>query len=121
MIRLLESLCYHLLATLGGRLVLLYSSVLGSVAKEMRELSNKKQECLLSVTKVEMINRVIKPVKDTFLAELPSSNLLDLLDEDALPNNSDAVLVISQYKSALKEFQSEFYVTNCDDYGSRSF
>ena len=88
---------------------LLHLRMLESLAKEVRELSKKKQQDALNVTKVQLVNRVLKPLKYEILAELPSSAFLDLLDEDLLPTNSDAVLVISQYEAALAEFRSEFY------------
>lgn len=100
----------------------LYKSMLASLASEIRELSKKKQEGVLNLTKVRMINRVIKPLKDTVLNELPSQEFLDLLDEDALPNNSDAVLIISQYEAALGEFANTFHITYKDqNYNHRTF
>lgn len=87
----------------------LYSSMLGSLAKEMRELSKKKQDGVLNVTKVKMLNRVLQPLKEVILAHLPSSVFLDLLDEETLPNNSDAVLIISQFEAAIKDFEDEYY------------
>ena len=88
---------------------LLHSSMLKSLATEVRELSKKKQQDSLNVTKVRLINRVLEPLKTEILMKLPSSAFLDILDEDLLPSNSDAVLVISQYEAALAEFRSEFY------------
>jgi hypothetical protein len=100
----------------------LHKSMLASLAKELRELSKKKQEGVLNLTKVKMINRVIKPLKESILSGVPSKEFLDLLDEDALPNNSDAVLIISQYEAALKEFQEEFYIHYEDErYTRREF
>jgi len=100
---------------------LLHSKMLSSLALEVRELSRKKQEGTLNLTKVRMINRVLKPLKEDLLAHVPASLFLDLLDEDALPNNSDAVLIISQYEAAIKEFKKEYYKEYIDENYTRRF
>ncbi len=87
----------------------LHSKILDVLATEIRELSKKKQEGTLNLTKVRMINRVLKPLKEDILAHVPASIFLDLLDEDSLPNNSDAVLIISQYEAAIREFRQEYH------------
>lgn len=86
----------------------LHAKMLHSLAAEVRELSKKKQEGVLNLTKVRMINRILRPLKEQILAQVPANIFLDLLDEDALPNNSDAVLVISQYEAAIKEFREKY-------------
>jgi hypothetical protein len=87
----------------------LHSKMLASLASEVRELSKKKQDGVLNLTKVKMINRVLKPLHDEVFAEIPTASFLDLLDEDDLPNNSDAVLIISQYEAAIKEFRDLYF------------
>ena len=100
----------------------LHKKMLQTLAIEVRELSRKKQEGTLNLTKVKMLNRVLKPLKEEVLGEVPASIFLDLLDEAALPNNSDAVLIISQYETALNEFQEEYWrVVNTRDYGRLTF
>jgi len=93
----------------------LYSKMLEALATEVRELSKKKQEGVLNLTKVRMINRILKPLKEDILAHVPANIFLDLLDEDVIPNNSDAVLVISQYEAAINEFSREYYRSFKDD------
>lgn len=87
----------------------LFSTMLNSLAKEIRELSKKKQDGTLNLTKVKMLNRVLEPLKNDILGHLPSTIFLDLLDEDTLPNNSDAVLIISQFEAAIKDFREEYH------------
>lgn len=88
----------------------LLNEMLSSLAHELRELSKKKQEGVLNLTKVKMVNRVLKPLKEEILKNEPSQNFLDLLNEEDIPNNSDAVLIISQYETALKEYNNKYYV-----------
>jgi hypothetical protein len=93
----------------------LYTKMLEALAAEIRELSRKKQDAQLNLTKVKMINRVLSPLKSEILSHVPASIFLDLLDEDTLPNNSDAVLIFSQYEAAIKEFYSEYYRSARDE------
>jgi len=88
----------------------LLKEMLGSLVRELRELSKKKQEGALNLTKVKMVNRILRPLKEEILKNEPAHNFLDLLDEAEIPNNSDAVLIISQYESALKEYKNKYHV-----------
>jgi hypothetical protein len=94
---------------------LLHKKMLESLASELRELSKKKQDGVLNLTKVKMINRVLRPLHDEIFVRIPASAFLDLLDEDDLPNNSDAVLVISQYEAAIKDFRDIYYRSYMDE------
>ncbi|WP_448269051.1 hypothetical protein [Nostoc sp. DSM 114159] len=38
-----------------------------------------------------------------------SLDYLDLIDEDDIPQNSDVVLMLSQYLAAMKQFKSAYY------------
>jgi 3-methyladenine DNA glycosylase AlkD len=84
----------------------LVSPILTAVVTEMRELSKKKQDGILSVLKVRSINRLLEDVKST-LADDPSTRYLDLLDEDELPQNSDAVLILTQWEAAVKQYKDK--------------
>jgi len=76
--------------------------------KEVRELSKKKPDAVLSVGKVKIVNRVLKDLKD-ILDEEPEGKFLDVLDDSELPQTSDAVLVMVQFETALKSFKSKYY------------
>src|SRR5689334_11746891 len=80
------------------------SPILTSLAREMRELSKKKQDGLLSTLKVTQINRVLVDLKGA-LGQDPSIRYLDLLDEDTLPQNSDAVIVLAQWEAAIGQYK----------------
>ena len=92
----------------------LHCTMLASLAAELRELSKKKHDGFLNLTKVKLINRVLKPLHDQYLVAIPAAAFLDLLDESELPTNSDAVLIISQYEAAIKEFKNMYYRSYLD-------
>jgi hypothetical protein len=80
----------------------------GSMLTEMRELSKKKQDGIVNELKVKMINRILKEIKEILISD-PSSQYLDLLDEESLPQNSDAVLILGQFSAAMDQFKSKYF------------
>ncbi|MCW8934503.1 MAG: hypothetical protein OQK98_07240 [Gammaproteobacteria bacterium] len=76
--------------------------------KEIRELSKKKPDAVMSAGKVKIINRVLTDLKDILEVE-PEGKFLDLLDDKELPQTSDAVLVMVQYETVLHVFKSKYY------------
>ena len=81
--------------------------IFSGLLSEMRELSKKKADATLSKGKVKILNRVLEDLK-TVLADEAEAKYLDLLDEDDLPQNSDAVLVMVQYEKALGSFAGRY-------------
>ncbi len=55
------------------------------------------------------MNRILEPLDDLFKNE-PTHNFLDIPNEDDLPSNSDIVLIISQYETAIQEFRDKYYI-----------
>ena len=84
------------------------SPLLHSAFDEIKELSKKKQDEPLNVKKVKIINRLLENAKEVLKNE-STVIFLDLLDENELPSNSDAVLTMSQYISALNKFRKDHY------------
>lgn len=82
--------------------------ILDSVFNEIKELSKKKQDGALNELKVKMTNRVLAKVK-SILNDDPTVEFLDLLDEQVFPTNSDAVLIISQFKAAMQQYKNKHY------------
>jgi hypothetical protein len=78
------------------------------LAKELKALGMKKPAETLSANKVKFINRILSDIRD-FTKDEPEGRYLDLLDEDALPQYSDAILIISQYEGALGGFRDRYY------------
>lgn len=75
---------------------------------EMKQFSNKKPDELLNKFKVKSLNRILEPIKSVMRNE-PTATFLDLLDEDTIPSNSDAILIISQFQAAMKQFKSIYF------------
>ncbi len=86
----------------------LLKDMLHSQKKEFDLLSRKRSNEQLNSMKVKMANRVLKPLKELFKNE-ESHKFLDTLNEDELPTNSDVVLIISQYETAIGEFRNRYY------------
>ena len=82
--------------------------LLQAMSREFQELSKKKPDGALNKRKVEIVNRLLREVHE-LLEEEPTSAYLDLLDEDDLPQNSDAVLILSQTVAAMERFREKYY------------
>jgi hypothetical protein len=83
--------------------------LLNSVYIEMKEFSKKKPDEPLNKFKVKNVNRVLEQIKEILVNE-PTLQFLDTLDDDALPSNSDAILVIAQFKASMERFQKRYYI-----------
>ena len=87
----------------------LLKDMLHSQRKEFDLLSKKKADGQLNETKIKMVNRVLEPLKELFVKE-KSHSFLDTVDEDAIPTYSDVVLIISQFETAIQEFENNYYL-----------
>ena len=85
------------------------SGVFAGLMQEMRELSKKKPDTTLSKNKVRILNRVLADI-ESVLRDEPEAKYLESLDDDDLPQNSDAVLVMVQHEKALAAFQKRYLV-----------
>ena len=72
---------------------------------EFKELSKKKPDGAVSKKKIKIVNRLLEKCHEV-LANEDSLSFLDLLDEDAIPQHSDVVLMLSQYVAAMNQFRS---------------
>jgi hypothetical protein len=82
--------------------------MLEAAHREMTELSKKKQDGIVNALKIKMLNRLLAELSKVIERD-PSHAFVDMLDEDTLPQNSDAVLVLSQWQAALKQFRDRHY------------
>ena len=88
-----------------------FDSVIGvftELFKELKDLGRKKPDTTLSASKVKIINRVLEDVRACLTGE-PDHKYLDLLDDETLPQYSDAILILSQHEGALKSFKLRHY------------
>ena len=89
----------------------LYNSskgVFDELFREVKELSRKKPDATISKGKVSIINRVLSDLL-IFLKDEPEGKYLDELDDDALPQISDAVLIMVQFEAALEGFYRKYF------------
>ncbi len=86
------------------------NDIFGGIIREVRELSKKKPDATLSAGKVKIINRVLVDLKE-LLDDEPEGKFLDLLNDEDLPQASDAVLVMVQFETALKAFLGRYRST----------
>jgi hypothetical protein len=96
------------------------SKIFQGLLKEIRELSKKKPDATMSAGKVKIINRVLKDLK-TILDSEPEGKFLDLLDDNDLPQTSDAVLVMVQFETALQSFKGRYYQSYSSGYGGQAW
>jgi hypothetical protein len=75
--------------------------------KEIRELSRKKPDATMSASKVKIVNRVLNDLLNILKAE-PTGKYLEILNDESLPQVSDAVLTMVQFESALEAFKSKY-------------
>jgi hypothetical protein len=83
------------------------NDIFGALLEEVRELSKKKPEATMSSGKVKIVNRVLKDIL-TFLKDEPEGKYLEELDDDALPQISDALLSMAQFRIALQKFSERY-------------
>lgn len=82
---------------------------LESAYVEMKDFSKKNPDGVLNDNKVKRLNRILKDIKDILVDE-PTASYLDILDDEMLPSNSDVVLTMSQYRSAMENFRKKYRV-----------
>ncbi len=86
--------------------------LLESLYVELKDLSKKKQDEILNILKVKMTNKLLIQIRELLKNEI-TIDFLNLLDEETLPSNSDAVLIISQYRAVIEQYENLY----TDTYG----
>ena len=94
--------------------------MLEAAHREMTELSKKKQDGVVNTLKIKMLNRLLSELSK-IIEKDPSHAFVDMLDEETLPQNSDAVLILSQWQAALKQYKDRHYGYDSTEHGSRWF
>lgn len=94
---------------------IMLSAFLESAYAEMKDFSKKNPDTVLNERKVKSLNRILKDIKE-ILANEPTVSYMDILDEEMLPTNSDVVLTMSQYRSALENFKKKYRIYNSRTY-----
>ena len=83
------------------------NNMIEAIYSEMKEFSKKKPDDHLNKFKVQNVNRVLEQVKEILKNE-PTAMFVDILDDDTLPSNSDAILVIGQFKASMERFRDKY-------------
>ncbi|SEW45981.1 hypothetical protein SAMN05428988_6198 [Chitinophaga sp. YR573] len=84
----------------------LIQPMLQAVYEEFKEFSKKKQDGVINKIKIKHVNRILERVM-ALLAGESTTAFLDLVEEDAIPTNSDVVLIITQFVTALNKFKND--------------
>jgi len=82
--------------------------VFDALLHEIRELSKKKPDATLSKSKVNLINAVLIDLL-TILNREPEGKYLRVLEDDDLPQVSDALMMMAQFNAALMAFRVRYY------------
>ncbi|MCW3092557.1 MAG: hypothetical protein JWP81_3626 [Ferruginibacter sp.] len=83
--------------------------------KAIGKLSKMKQDASVNTLKVKAINKKLIKLKE-LLSKEPTIEYLDLLDSDILPSNSDAVLIMIQYKQAMEQYKAKYFTKDNSDF-----
>lgn len=75
---------------------------------EIKVLSKKKPDATLNKGKVKIVNRVLENLLIVLNGQ-PEAKYLEILDDADLPQVSDAVLIMVQFKSALRAFENRHH------------
>jgi hypothetical protein len=85
----------------------LLEAQLGRAYIEMSNFAKKNPAEKISILKLQLINRILNAIKE-LLKEEPSTQYLDILNEEDLPSISDTVLIMGQHISALQQFKKKY-------------
>lgn len=91
--------------------VKIYESAKGvfdALLREVRELSKKKPDATLSKSKVNLINAVLNDLL-SILNKEPEGKYLQSLEDQDLPQVSDALMMMVQFNAVLNAFRDRYY------------
>lgn len=75
--------------------------------KSFDDLSKKKPNDLVNLFKLRFINSLLNEANDILTDERHPDASFRIFNEDELPSNSDVVMMISQYSTAMKRFYND--------------
>jgi hypothetical protein len=79
-----------------------------ALLREVRELSKKKPDATLSSGKVTLINNVLDDMIIALEGE-PQAKYITRIDDEELPQVSDALMMMAQFEAALINFKHRYY------------
>lgn len=84
------------------------TGVFTALLHEVRELSKKKPDATMSPSKVKLVNKVLDDLL-TVIKDDPEGKYLQRLEDDDLPQVSDALLMMAQFDAALDAFRKRYF------------
>lgn len=87
---------------------LMLKELVTGLYNEMKDFTKKSANETLNEFKIKSLNRVLMPLKEV-LKNQPTALFLDTLDESSLPTNSDVVFILSQYLTAMQNYEDRYY------------
>lgn len=84
------------------------NGIFEALLREVRELSKKKPDATLSKSKVTLINAVLSDLL-TILNSEPAGKYLQVLEDENLPQVSDALMMMAQFNTVLIAFRARYY------------
>lgn len=75
--------------------------------KEISEMSKKKPDGPINQFKLTLINKIINDANSIIGDGYKPFDHFDNFDQDDLPTNSDIVIILSQYRSAMEQFKRD--------------
>ena len=84
------------------------TGVFSALLREVRELSKKKPDATLSASKVKLINNVLSDML-TILESEPEGKYLQALEDEDLPQVSDALMMMVQFDAVLDAFKGRYF------------
>jgi hypothetical protein len=94
--------------------------LLEAMLKDIKEFAKKKPDAIISKANVTRINRLLTDLGGC-LADEDTKKYLEALDEEMLPQYSDALIVMTQYQAALDAFRKRYYIKIGEEPGDSDF
>jgi len=89
---------------------------LEALHNEISMLSKKKPDDAINKFKLQFVNNVLKNANELLGEQYKPFSDFTLFDEDALPTNSDVIMILAQYLNCMEKLRSDNIVCDLGDY-----
>jgi hypothetical protein len=87
---------------------------------EISILSKKSQNDGLSLFKLKFINKILIDSNNVLLEDYKPFDDFEIFDENAIPTNSDVVMILTQYLNCFEKLRSD-NITSKEDYNGNKY
>jgi len=87
---------------------------------EISILSKKSQNDGLSLFKLKFINKILIDYNNVLLEDYKPFDDFEIFDENAIPTNSDVVMILTQYLNCFEKLRSD-NITSKEDYNGNKY